>query len=104
MTKRKKYKTQQNSLKAKDNPKILKEYSPLLHLEKTQHKELSNARKKRCYIILERKSNIKITENKILDVSKHLYECSLGKFKIMLIYQTNGNTLLQIKEKISLIN
>ena len=31
------------SLKARDNPKIIKEHSPLLHLEKTQHKELPNA-------------------------------------------------------------
>ena len=31
------------SLKARENQKILKEYSPLLHSEKTQHKELLNA-------------------------------------------------------------
>ena len=29
-----------------DNSKILKEYSPLLHSEKKQHKELPNAKKK----------------------------------------------------------
>ena len=46
MTKSKKYYTQQQSLKARDNGKILKEYSPLLHSEKTQHKQLPNARKK----------------------------------------------------------
>ena len=40
MTKSKKYKTQQKSLKARDNPTILKEYSPLLHSEKKQHKKL----------------------------------------------------------------
>ena len=38
----KKYSTQQKSLKARNNPKILKEYLPLLHSEKTQHKELPN--------------------------------------------------------------
>ena len=43
MTKLKKYLTQQKSLKARDKTNILKEYSPLLHLEKTQHKELPNA-------------------------------------------------------------
>ena len=43
MTKSKKYLTQQKSLKAIDNPKILKEYSPLLHSEKTQHRGLPNA-------------------------------------------------------------
>ena len=43
MTKSKKYWTQQKSLKARDKPKILKEDSPLLHSEKTQHKGLSNA-------------------------------------------------------------
>ena len=42
-TKSKKYLPQQKSLKARDNPKILKEYSPLLYSEKTQHKELPNA-------------------------------------------------------------
>ena len=45
------------------------------------------------------KSNIKITENRKLNVSKHLYECSQGEFKIMPIYQTNHNMLFQIKEK-----
>ena len=45
MTKSKKYKTQQKSLKARDKQKILKEYSLLLYLEKAQHKELPNARK-----------------------------------------------------------
>ena len=33
---------QQKSLKARDNPKIFKEYS-LLHSEKTPHKELPSA-------------------------------------------------------------
>ena len=32
------------------------------------------------------KSNIKIKENRKLNVSKHLYECSRGEFKIMPIY------------------
>ena len=35
------------------------------------------------------KSNIKIPETRKLNVSKHLYECSQGKFKTMPIYQTN---------------
>ena len=43
------------------------------------------------------KSNIKIEENRKLDVSKHLYQCSRGKFKIMPIYQNNDYTLLPIK-------
>ena len=30
-------------IKSQRQPKILKEYSPLLHSEKTQHKELPNA-------------------------------------------------------------
>ena len=42
MTKSKKYYRQQKSLKVRDNPNILKEYSPLLHLEKTQQKWLLN--------------------------------------------------------------
>ena len=41
--KSKKYKTHQKSLKARDNPKIVKEYPPLLLSDKTQNKELSNA-------------------------------------------------------------
>ena len=45
------------------------------------------------------RSNIKITENKKLNVLKHLYECSQGEFKIMPLYQTNHYMLLQIKEK-----
>ena len=32
-------------------------------------------------------------------VSKHLYQCSVGKFEIMPTYQTNNYMLLQIKEK-----
>ena len=32
-------------------------------------------------------------------VSKHLYECSKGTFKITPIYQTDDYSLLQIKEK-----
>ena len=43
--------------------------------------------------ILLHRSNIEITENRKLSVSK--YECSQG-FKIMPIYQTNDYTLLQI--------
>ena len=43
--------------------------------------------------------NIKIEENWDLNFSKHLYQCSRGKFKIMPIYQNNDYTLLQIKER-----
>ena len=50
------------------------------------------------------KSNINIPENGKLNVSKHLYEYSQRKFKIMPIYQTNDYTLLQIKDKTLLIN
>ena len=46
------------------------------------------------------KSNIKLPENKKLYVSKKLYECSNELFKIMPIYQTDDNTLLQIKKKL----
>ena len=35
------------------------------------------------------KSNIKIEENRKLNVSKHLYLWSRGKFNIMPIYQNN---------------
>ena len=45
------------------------------------------------------KSNIKITENRKLNVSKYLYECSQDVVKIMPKYQTNNYMLLQIKEK-----
>ena len=45
------------------------------------------------------KSYIKIQENRKLNVSKHLYQCSRGKFKIMPIYQNNEHSLLQIKER-----
>ena len=45
------------------------------------------------------KSNIKIEDNKKLNVSKHLYQCSRGIFKIMPIYRTNDDRLLQIKER-----
>ena len=45
------------------------------------------------------KTNIIIEENRKLIVSKQLYQCSRGKFRIMPIYQTNDYTLLQIKEK-----
>ena len=44
------------------------------------------------------RSNIKIEENGKLNVSKHLYQCSWGKFKIIPIYQNNDYTLLLIKE------
>ena len=44
------------------------------------------------------KSNIKITENRKLNVSKHPYECRQG-YKIMPTYQSNDYTPPQIKEK-----
>ena len=46
------------------------------------------------------KINIEITENRKLNVSKELYECSQGKFNIMPIYQTNYYMVFQIKGKI----
>ena len=45
------------------------------------------------------RSNIKITENRKLNVLKNLYQWIQCKFKIMPLYQTNDYTLLQIKEK-----
>ena len=45
------------------------------------------------------RSNIKIEENRKLNISKHQCQCSHCKFKIIPIYQTNDYTLLQIKEK-----
>ena len=45
------------------------------------------------------KNNIKIEENRKLNVSKQIYQCSEGKFNIMPIYQNNDYTLLQIKER-----
>ena len=44
--------------------------------------------------------NIKLTENRKLNVLKHLYERGQGKLKFTPIYQTNDYTPLQIKEKI----
>ena len=43
MPKSNKYKTQQKSLKVRDNPKILKEYLTLLHSKKTLYKRLLKA-------------------------------------------------------------
>ena len=45
------------------------------------------------------RSNIKIEENRKLNVLKHLYQCRRCKFEIMPIYQIDYYTLLQIKEK-----
>ena len=45
------------------------------------------------------KSNIKLPEISKLYISKNRYECSKGNFKTMLIYQTDANLLLQMKEK-----
>ena len=44
-------------------------------------------------------NDIKFPENKKNYVSKHFYECCNGIFKIMPIYQTDVQSLLQIKEK-----
>ena len=46
MIKSKKYQTQQKSLKERDNQKIFKKYSLLIHSVKTQLRELPNTRKK----------------------------------------------------------
>ena len=45
------------------------------------------------------RNNININENRKLNVSKHRYQYSQGKFKIMPLYQTNDYRLLQIKKK-----
>ena len=45
------------------------------------------------------RSDIKIEENRKLNVSKHLYQCNRGKFRIMPLCQTNDYTLFQITEK-----
>ena len=45
------------------------------------------------------KSNIKIPQNRILFVSKHIYECSNGHFHIMPLYQSDNYSLLTIKEQ-----
>ena len=45
------------------------------------------------------RSNIKITVNRKLNVSKHLCEYSQGEFKIKPIYKIKDYTLLQINEK-----
>ena len=44
------------------------------------------------------KSNSKIEENRKLNVSKHLYQGSRRRFKIMPIFYTNDYTLLQINK------
>ena len=43
-------------------------------------------------------SNIKIEENRKLNASRHLYQGSRGKFRMMPIYQTTDYQQLQIKE------
>ena len=45
------------------------------------------------------KSNIKIADNRKLNVSKHQYVYSQCEFKIMPLYQTNDYSLLHVKEK-----
>ena len=50
MTKIKETRDTTKVIKSQRQPKNLKKHSPLLHSEKTQHKVLPNARKKRCKI------------------------------------------------------
>ena len=45
------------------------------------------------------RSDIKIEENRKLNVSKHQYHVAGGKFNIIPIYQNNNYTQLQIKER-----
>lgn len=45
------------------------------------------------------KSNIKITENRKLHVSKHIHTCSGGKFKIQPLYQNSDYSYLLDQEK-----
>ena len=45
------------------------------------------------------KSNIQIEENRKLNILKHIYQCSKGKYKIMTIYTSSVYKLLQIKER-----
>ena len=44
-------------------------------------------------------SNIKLTKNRILYASKHLYECSNEMVKMRPTNQTDDRSLFQIKEK-----
>ena len=45
------------------------------------------------------KSNIKLPQNRVLFVSKHIFECSKGNFKVMPIYQTDDYSMITIKEQ-----
>ena len=45
------------------------------------------------------KSNIKLPQNRILFVSKHIFECSKGNFRVMPIYQTDDYSMITIKEQ-----
>ena len=45
------------------------------------------------------KSNIKLSHNRNLFVSKHIFQCSKGKFKIMPIYQTDNYSDITLKEQ-----
>ena len=45
------------------------------------------------------KSNIKLPQNRILFISKHIYECSKRQFHIMPLYQTDNDSNIQIKEQ-----
>ena len=49
-------------------------------------------------VIALHRSNIKLPQNRILFVSKHIYECSKGQFHIMPLYQTDNYSNIQIKE------
>ena len=45
------------------------------------------------------KSNIKLPQNRNLFVSKHIFQCSNGNFKIMPIYQTDDYSNITLKEQ-----
>ena len=45
------------------------------------------------------KSNIKLQHNRNLFVSKHIFQCSNGNFKIMPIYQTDDFSNITLKEQ-----
>ena len=46
------------------------------------------------------KSNIKLPQNRILFVSRHIFDCSEGNFKVMPIYQTDDYSMITIKEQL----
>ena len=46
------------------------------------------------------KSNIKLPQNRVLFVSRHIFDCSEGNFKVMPIYQTDDYSMITIKEQL----